>query len=76
MLLPKQVDRLIQLRQRGFGYRPIAKDIGCSVSTVQRWCRKLDLVKKPKSEYYQKIKHDEFWRWYGQPEILELPSND
>ena len=48
MLIPKQVERLIHLRKMSFGYRPIAKDLGCSVSTVQRWCKKLGLTKNPR----------------------------
>ena len=48
MLTPKQVEKLVRLRKMGFGYRPIAKELNCSVSTVQRWCRKLNLTQNPR----------------------------
>lgn len=48
MLTPKEVEKLKYLRKMGFGYRPIAKELGCSVSTVQRWCIKLGLNHNPR----------------------------
>lgn len=72
MLTPKQVEKLKYLRKMGFGYRIIAKELNCSVSTVQRWCQKLGLNKNPRfhddeEEFQRKRKKFLF------PDMYNLP---
>ncbi len=49
-LTPEQLDRMVTMREKGYGYAVIAQEIGCSVGSISWHCARLG-VEHPKSRW-------------------------